>query len=199
MDSHASLSKDTVEHCLALAWSFADDSDSSGWILPCAFRNSFVRCICMSKIIYFYDSPKDLQNCIFGLKLNPFGCGNTSGDRVRSFWVNMTLWDASKPELWLFLCYVLATRVIIFSVLSLGPQFPNIQYFDVCECLRENIMLFGSISPVRQYWKYPFFLCPTMEADMEALGAAYSIFHHSHASSFHAGFSWTPTRRYLKI
>ena len=35
-------------------------------------------------------------------------------------------------------------------------------------------MLFGSISPVRQYWKYLFFLCPTMEADMEALGASCS-------------------------
>ena len=35
-------------------------------------------------------------------------------------------------------------------------------------------MLIGSISPVRQYWKYLFFLCPTMEADMEALGVSCS-------------------------
>ena len=44
MVSHASLSKEIVEHCLALAWSFSDDSDSSGWILPCDFRNLFIRC-----------------------------------------------------------------------------------------------------------------------------------------------------------
>ena len=93
---------------------------------------------------------------------------------------------------------MLATRVIIFSVLSLVPQFPNIQYFDVCECLRENIMLFGSISPVRQYWKYPFFLCPTMEAVMEALGASHSLVLPSHVSSFHAEFSWSRTRRFRK-
>ena len=59
-------------------------------------------------------------------------------------------------------------------------------------------MLFGSISPVRQYWKYPFFLCPTMEADMEALGASHSLFHQSHVLSFHAGFSWSPSRRFRK-
>ena len=86
------------------------------------------------------------------------------------------------------------TRVMTLSVLSLGPQFPNIPYFAVCECLRENIMLLGSISAVRQYWKYPFFLCPTMEA----LGASHSIFLPSHVSSFHAEFSWYPTRRFRK-
>ena len=33
---------------------------------------------------------------------------------------------------------------------------------------------------------------------MEALGASYSIFHQAHASSFHAEFSWSPTRRFRK-
>ena len=59
-------------------------------------------------------------------------------------------------------------------------------------------MLFGSISPVRQYWKYPFFLCPTMEADMEVLGASHSLVLPSHVSSFHIQFSWTRTRRFRK-
>ena len=139
------------------------------------------------KIISFSDSPKDFQNCRFSLQLNLFGCGNTSGDMVQSFWKNMDFGRCFK------------TRVMTLSVLCVGPQFPNMQNFDACEGIWRYIKLLGSISPVCQYWKNRFFLCPTMEADMEALGAAYSIFHHSNASSFHAGFSWTPTRRYLKI
>ena len=40
------------------------------------------------RIMHFYDSTKSLQNCVFSLKFNPFGCNNTSGDIVESFWMN---------------------------------------------------------------------------------------------------------------
>jgi len=107
--------------------------------------------------------------------------------KIKSLWMWQHLWGHSSIILDIFdFGGCSRTRVIILSVLSLGPQFPNIQYFDVCECLRAYIMLFGSISPVRQYWKYPFFRCPTMEADMEALGASHSLCLQSHVSRFHA-------------
>ena len=122
--SHASLSEEIVEHCLALAWSFADDSDSSGWILPSAFRNRFVRCICINKIIHFSDSPKNLHNCRFSLQLNPFGCGNASGDMVESFLVNMDFGRCAKTRVMTFLCYVLALSFLICKILM---------YVKVCE------------------------------------------------------------------
>ena len=96
---------------------------------------------------------------------------------VASFLVTMDFGRCSK------------NRVMTLSVLCVGPQFPHMQYFDVCKGIWRYIKLFGSISPVCQYWKYCFLLCPTMEADMEALGASYSTFHHSHASRCHAIFS----------
>ena len=95
--------------------------------------------ISINRIMHFYDSPKRLHKFIFSLKSNPCGCGNTSGDIVESFWGEFDFGGYSR------------TRVMMLSVLCLGPQFPNIQCLDVCECLGKYIMLFGSISPVRPY------------------------------------------------
>ena len=44
--------------------------------------------VSINRIMHFYDSPKSFQNYICSLQLNLFGCGNTSGDVLASFWAN---------------------------------------------------------------------------------------------------------------
>ena len=58
--------------------------------------------VSINRILHFYDLTKSFHNCIFWLKLNPSGCGNTSwmwntsGDMVGSFGVNMDLGGCSR-------------------------------------------------------------------------------------------------------
>ena len=71
---------------------------------------------------------------IHGARINGIlGHGKTSVDMVGSFRLNLDLGGCS------------GTRVMTIFVFYVGPHFPNIQDFDVCEGSCRYIKLFGGI------------------------------------------------------
>ena len=55
--------------------------------------------ISINMIMHFYDSTKSVDKYNLSSRINPCGCGNTSGDIVELVSVNSTLENALGPEL----------------------------------------------------------------------------------------------------